>query len=139
MDTHKIEGEEVIERKVKSTGNGAHVYVPKEWLDSDVKVVRQQTQLIECDVCDDISTDCEEWVWIDNSGGLYFQICARCRLEIKHSSDGECSICRENKKWSKSEGFEAFGGDKERYEGCDECRQRVGYGNPSDTQPAWVE
>ena len=40
MDRHEIEGHEVIEGEVKATGNGAHVLVPKDWRDADVKIVR---------------------------------------------------------------------------------------------------
>jgi putative transposon-encoded protein len=40
MDRHEIEGHEVIEGTVKPTGNGAHIYVPKEWVGADVKIVR---------------------------------------------------------------------------------------------------
>ena len=40
MDRHEIEGHEVIEYKVKTTGNGAHVIVPKESCGADVKIVR---------------------------------------------------------------------------------------------------
>jgi putative transposon-encoded protein len=40
MDHHKIKGHEVIDGMVKPTGNGAHVLVPRRWLDADVKVVR---------------------------------------------------------------------------------------------------
>jgi putative transposon-encoded protein len=40
MDYHEIEGYEVVDGEVKPTGNGAHVLVPRRWLDTDVKVVR---------------------------------------------------------------------------------------------------
>lgn len=39
-DEYHISGEEVVQREVSAVGNGAHVYVPKEWLGSEVKVVR---------------------------------------------------------------------------------------------------
>jgi|APHM01.1.fsa_nt_gi hypothetical protein len=39
-DRHEIEGHELIEGKVKATGNGAHVLVPKAWRGTDVKIVR---------------------------------------------------------------------------------------------------
>lgn len=40
MDRHEIAGHEVVEGTVKPTGNGAHVLVPRRWLDAEVKVVR---------------------------------------------------------------------------------------------------
>lgn len=40
MDEFKIDGHEVIEKDVSEHGTGAHVYVPKEWLDDTVKIVR---------------------------------------------------------------------------------------------------
>ena len=40
MGQFEIAGHEVVDRDVKPTGNGAHVYVPKWWLGEDVKVVR---------------------------------------------------------------------------------------------------
>ena len=40
MGQFEIDGHEVMDRDVKPTGNGAHVYVPKRWLGEDVKVVR---------------------------------------------------------------------------------------------------
>jgi hypothetical protein len=40
MDRHEIEGHEVIEAEVTATGNGAHVFVPKDWRGADVKIVR---------------------------------------------------------------------------------------------------
>jgi putative transposon-encoded protein len=40
MDKHEIEGHEVIEGEVKATGNGAHVFAPKDWRGADVKIVR---------------------------------------------------------------------------------------------------
>ncbi|SMP31453.1 DUF2080 family transposase-associated protein [Halobellus salinus] len=36
----KIDGEEVLDGKVKPFGNSAHVTVPKRWRGADVKVVR---------------------------------------------------------------------------------------------------
>lgn len=33
-------GQEVIDGEVKPTGNGAHVYVPRDWVGADVKIVR---------------------------------------------------------------------------------------------------
>ena len=32
MGQFEIAGHEVVDRDVKATGNGAHVYVPKRWL-----------------------------------------------------------------------------------------------------------
>jgi putative transposon-encoded protein len=40
MDRYEIEGHEVIKGEAKATGNGAHVFVPKDWRGTDVKVVR---------------------------------------------------------------------------------------------------
>jgi putative transposase len=40
MGQFSVEGHEVVDRDVKATGNGAHVYVPKRWLGSEVKVIR---------------------------------------------------------------------------------------------------
>jgi|APHM01.1.fsa_nt_gi hypothetical protein len=40
MDEFRIEGHEVIEKEVSAHGNGAHAYVPSEWLDENVKIVR---------------------------------------------------------------------------------------------------
>ena len=31
MDSHEIEGHEVLEGEVKATGNGTQVLVPKRW------------------------------------------------------------------------------------------------------------
>ncbi|CCC41870.1 DUF2080 family transposase-associated protein [Haloquadratum walsbyi] len=40
MDRHEIEDHEVIKGEIKATGNGAHVLVPKNWRDADVKNVQ---------------------------------------------------------------------------------------------------
>ena len=40
----KIEGEEMIEKEVKPSGNGAIVFVPKRWLGSKVKVIKIASQ-----------------------------------------------------------------------------------------------
>ena len=40
MDEFSIGGHEVVEKKVSGHGNGAHVYVPKNWLGETVKIVR---------------------------------------------------------------------------------------------------
>lgn len=41
MDTHVIEGEEVIEKEVKEFGSGsAHIIAPKKWRGCTVKLVR---------------------------------------------------------------------------------------------------
>ena len=40
MGQFEIASHEVVDRDVKATGNGAHVYVPKRWRGADVKVVR---------------------------------------------------------------------------------------------------
>ena len=40
MGQFEIAGHEVMDRDVKPTGNGAHVYVPKRWRGVDVKIVR---------------------------------------------------------------------------------------------------
>jgi hypothetical protein len=40
VDEFRIEGHEVVEKEVSGHGNGAHVYVPKEWLEETVKIVR---------------------------------------------------------------------------------------------------
>jgi putative transposon-encoded protein len=40
VDEFSIGGHEVVEKEVSSHGNGAHVYVPKEWLGETVKIVR---------------------------------------------------------------------------------------------------
>ena len=40
MDEFSIGGHEVVEKEVSGHGNGAHVYVPKEWLGETVKIVR---------------------------------------------------------------------------------------------------
>lgn len=36
----EIEGEEVLDGKVKPFGNSAHVTVPKRWRGAEVKVIR---------------------------------------------------------------------------------------------------
>ncbi len=36
----EMDGEEVLDSKVKTFGNGAHITVPKRWRGADVKVVR---------------------------------------------------------------------------------------------------
>ncbi|MCK4818971.1 DUF2080 family transposase-associated protein [bacterium] len=38
--TFNTEGIEVIRRPVKKTGSGAHVTLPKEWLDETVVIIR---------------------------------------------------------------------------------------------------
>ena len=40
VDKFSIEGHEVVEKEVSGHGNGAHVYVPKNWLGETVKIVR---------------------------------------------------------------------------------------------------
>jgi hypothetical protein len=40
VDEFSIGGHEVVEKAVSAHGNGAHVYVPKEWLGETVKIVR---------------------------------------------------------------------------------------------------
>ncbi len=42
QDTYQIQGYEVIERVVRPTGNGAHIYCPSTWIGATVKVVRLQ-------------------------------------------------------------------------------------------------
>ncbi|MCK5216582.1 MAG: DUF2080 family transposase-associated protein [Methanosarcinales archaeon] len=38
--TFNTEGLEVIRRKVNKSGSGAHVTIPKEWLDETVVIIR---------------------------------------------------------------------------------------------------
>jgi len=40
MGTFELEGEEIIDREAKEFGGSAHVTVPKDWRDADVKVIR---------------------------------------------------------------------------------------------------
>lgn len=40
MAQFTIEGHEVIDRTVSATGNGAHIYVPKDWRGANVKIIR---------------------------------------------------------------------------------------------------
>lgn len=40
MAEFTVEGEEMIEKEAAPTGNSAHVYVPKDWRGSTVKVIR---------------------------------------------------------------------------------------------------
>jgi putative transposon-encoded protein len=35
-----LQGEEVVEREVKRTGNGAHVTLPSSWIGKKVKIIR---------------------------------------------------------------------------------------------------
>ena len=42
VDRHRIEGHEIITGTVKTTGNGAHVLVPKDWRGAKVKIVRAE-------------------------------------------------------------------------------------------------
>jgi len=39
VNQFKIEGEEVLDRTAKPSGNSAYVIVPKRWREADVKVV----------------------------------------------------------------------------------------------------
>ena len=143
MDKFEIEGDEVIERDVKATGNGAHVYLPKEWLDHTVKVVRlpqeQEPEFKECDICNRATKSTAEWCWTDESGGSFFQICSDCRSEVSKGPEDVCPICRQDRKRSKSDGFGPMGADAEWYAGCDTCRGRVIFGNTPSAQPAWIE
>jgi len=144
MDKYEIEGDEVIEREVKATGNGAHVYLPKEWLDHSVKVVRipeeEESEFEECDVCNRVTKSTVEWCWTDESGGSFFQICSDCRSKVGEEPDDVCPICRKDRKMSRSSGFGPMGGpDQDWYDGCDTCRERVIFGNKPSPQPAWIE
>jgi putative transposon-encoded protein len=40
MPKFTVEGEEMIEKEAKPTGNTAHVYVPKDWRGSTLKIIR---------------------------------------------------------------------------------------------------
>ena len=40
MPEFTVEGEEMIEKEAKPTGNTAHVYVPKGWRGSTLKIIR---------------------------------------------------------------------------------------------------
>lgn len=143
MDKYEIEGDEVLEREVKATGNGAHVYLPKEWLDYTVKVVRvpqdEEPELEECAVCNREAKNTTEWCWFDDGGGAYFTICSDCRLEIGEEIEDVCPICRQDREMSRSEGFGPIGPNEDVYAGCDTCRERVLFGNTPSPQPAWIE
>ncbi|WP_435197650.1 DUF2080 family transposase-associated protein [Natronomonas sp. EA1] len=140
MDKFEIAGEEVIEREVKATGNGAHVYLPKEWLDDTVKVVRvPREQARVCGICNEKSRYLEEWCWIDDSGGSFFEICPTCRDNIENGPYDVCSVCRKDREASKSSGFGPIGPDKPHYRGCDTCRKRVIFGDVSTPRPVWTE
>ncbi|WP_135823216.1 DUF2080 family transposase-associated protein [Halostella litorea] len=144
MDKYEIEGDEVIEREVKATGNGAHVYLPKEWLDHTVKVVRlsqdEEPEFKECAVCNRVTKSTVEWCWTDESGGSFFQICTDCRSEVADGPEDVCAVCREDRKMSRSSGFGPGGGpNQDWYNGCDTCRERVIFGNKPSPQPAWIE
>ncbi len=144
MDKYEIEGDEVVEREVKATGNGAHVYLPKEWLDQKVKVVRvpedEEPKFKECDVCQRVSHETVEWVWTDEGGGSFFQICSDCRSQIDDAPEDVCPICQKDRDMSRSDGFGGGGGgDQDWYDGCDTCRERVIFGNKPSPQPAWIE
>lgn len=93
----------------------------------------------ECDVCYEESDDCEEWTWIDWNGGYFFNICARCRREIRQISGKTCPVCKEKREMGKSEGFSPMRATPvDRYDGCDDCRSRVVFGEASKSEPAWV-
>ena len=144
MDKFEIAGAEVIEREVTETGNGAHVYVPKDWLDSTVKVVRigreESPEMEVCDVCERATNTTEEWCWTDEGGGAFFQICSDCRTNIRESTEHKCTICREDREMSKSSGFGPMGGPNQPwYSGCDTCRARVIFGRASSPRPAWID
>ena len=143
MDKFEIEGDEVIERDVKATGNGAHAYLPKEWLDHTVKIVRlpqeEEPEFKECGICNRATKSTVEWCWTDDSGGSFFQICSDCRSEVSKGPEDVCPICRKDRKRSKSDGFSPMGADAEWYAGCDTCRGRVIFGNTPSAQPAWIE
>jgi hypothetical protein len=143
MDKYEIEGDEVIAREVKATGNGAHVYLPKEWLDHTVKIVRlpqeEATPLEQCGICNRKSQDTAEWCWTDESGGAFFQICPDCQSELSNTQEDICAVCRKDREQSKSDGFGPIGADKDGYPGCDTCRERVVFGNTPAAQPVWIE
>ena len=125
MGVYEIEAEEVVEREVKTTGNGAHVYIPKSWAGQQVKVVRiGEDNVDECAICGK-EGDCEEWVWIDDGGGAYFDICGTCRDQVEAVPDTGCAICGTGAGFKKSEGFQPIGPHTVRYKGCDECRKKV--------------
>jgi len=144
MDKHEIEGDEVIEREVKATGNGAHVYLPKEWLDSTVKIVRipqeEEEDFEECAICNQMTKSTVEWSWTDDGGGTAVKICSNCRSEISRSPGGVCAICRNDRKMSRSTGFGPMGAPgQDWYDGCDTCRERAIFGKKPAPQPAWIE
>jgi putative transposon-encoded protein len=143
MGKFEIDGEEVVERNVKATGNGAHVYVPKDWIDDSVKVVRLKSEVDsefeQCDVCNRNSSTCQEWCWIDEGGGAFFMICQDCRSEVGTQQEDVCSVCGEDNEISKSAGFGPVGPDSEHYKGCDKCRSRIIFEDQPGVQPVWIE
>jgi putative transposon-encoded protein len=40
MSQFTVEGAEMIEKEAKPSGNTAHVYVPKDWRGSTLKIIR---------------------------------------------------------------------------------------------------
>lgn len=140
MGEFETEAEEVIEREVKPTGNGAHVYVPKEWANRGVKIALLPQSKEDCSVCGLTRTDCEEWVWIDDGGGAFFDICGQCRDQIEeHLDEDICPLClTTSPEMSKSSGFQQVG-SHDYYNGCDECRTHVLHGNSPDFTPHWLE
>jgi putative transposon-encoded protein len=144
VDTYQIEGEEVVEREVTPTGNGAHVYLPKEWLKSKVKVVRlaeeSEVSSHDCRVCGRTAGDTEKWVWVDESGGAFFEICLDCRSEVEETPSGVCALCHQKGEMYKSTGFGAMGeGETELYQGCDECRAIVTRETDELPNRGWAE
>jgi len=62
-DKFSITGHEAVDGVAKQSGNGAHVYVPKDWAGAEVKAVRTSeptdkslSDEIKCPKCDDGGT-----------------------------------------------------------------------------------
>jgi putative transposon-encoded protein len=143
MGEFTTEAEEVIEREVKPTGNGAHVYVPKDWAGRDVRavLVPKDVATEDCDICGLERQEVEEWVWIDDGGGAFFNICGDCQSQISgQEREDICPLCgTSDPELSKSSGFEKIGSAGDHYYGCDKCRKLVVFGDTEQLTPIWLK
>lgn len=132
--TFEVDGVEAVEKEAKRQGNGAHIIVPKSWRGATVKAIRLNASA--CDLCGGRSTELNDWVWIEDGGGAYFDVCQDCIYRLAGYDGDKCGICHQENASKKSDGIQPVG-SQWRVHACDECRDpTLGAGDASD-RIAW--